>query len=149
MRIFWIGFGQAGGKVTNTLMATNRKIYDAIAINTEEADLADLGNIRDKVLIGRYKQRGRGVGADIELGADIARKALSHMMDRVDIHDRRFDPEAFWIVGGLAGGTGAGGLVSWLKNSRKSTISQYMAWAFFPLPPICLPTKKLYIFPTR
>lgn len=109
MRILWIGFGQAGGKIANTLMSANNKIYDAVAINTEQADLADLSNIREKILIGRYKQKGRGVGADIELGAEVAQKAVSQMMDVIDIHERRFDPEAFWIAGALAGGTGAGG----------------------------------------
>ncbi len=45
MRILWIGFGQAGGKITNTLLGLGKKHYDAVAINTEEADLADLDNI--------------------------------------------------------------------------------------------------------
>ena len=45
MRILWIGFGQAGGKVVNTLMGFNKKFYDAVAINTEEADLSDLNHI--------------------------------------------------------------------------------------------------------
>ncbi len=109
MRVFWIGYGQAGGKIANTLMGMSSKLYDAVAINTEEADLADLDNIREKTLIGKYKQRGRGVGADIEVGAEIAQKALSQMMDRIDLRSRRFDPEAFWVVAGMAGGSGAGG----------------------------------------
>ncbi len=62
MRILWIGFGQVGGKITNTLMGLGKKHYDAVAINTEEADLVDLDNITKKVLIGKYKYRGRGVG---------------------------------------------------------------------------------------
>ena len=33
MRVLWIGFGQAGGKIVNSLMGMNRKLYDAIAIN--------------------------------------------------------------------------------------------------------------------
>jgi cell division GTPase FtsZ len=109
MRVLWIGFGQAGGKVVNTLMGMNKRHYDGVAINTEEADLADLGNIPTKVLIGKYKHRGRGVGANIEVAADIAQKAVSQMMDVIDEHHRRFDSEAFWIAGGLGGGTGAGG----------------------------------------
>ena len=109
MKILWIGFGQAGGKVVNTLMGLDRKFYDAVAINTEEADLADLNHIPQKLLIGRYKHRGRGVGGDIEMAADIAGKAVSQMMDVIDVHNRRFDPEAFWIAGGMGGGTGAGG----------------------------------------
>ena len=73
----WIGFGQAGGKIANTMMEANRKLYSAIAINTEQADLVGLNNIREKVLIGKYALKGRGVGADIELAANITEKALS------------------------------------------------------------------------
>ena len=109
MRVLWIGYGQAGGKIANTMMATSRRLYEAIAINTEGADLGGLSHIREKVLIGRYALKGRGVGANIELGANIAEKALSQMMDRIDLLVRKFDPEAFWIAAGLAGGTGAGG----------------------------------------
>ena len=109
MRILWIGYGQAGGKIVDTLLGMNRKLYSGIAINTETADLVGLNNIREKVLIGQYALKGRGVGANIELGASIAEKALSQMMDRIDILVRRFDPEGFWIAAGLAGGTGAGG----------------------------------------
>ena len=83
-----------------------------------------LNNIRDKVLIGQYALKGRGVGANIELGATIAEKALSQMMDRIDILVRRFDPEGFWIAAGLAGGTGAGGsyvLANELNRVYRST----------------------------
>lgn len=109
MRVLWIGYGQAGGKIVNTLMGMNRRLYDAIAINTEEADLTGLRNIPEKVLIGRYALKGRGVGANIELAASIAEKALSQMMDQIDLIVRKFDPEAFWIAAALAGGSGAGG----------------------------------------
>ena len=109
MRVLWIGYGQAGGKIVDTLLGMNRRLYSGIAINTEQADLVGLDNIREKVLIGRYALKGRGVGANIELGASIAEKALSQVMDRVDILERQFEPEAFWIAAGLAGGTGAGG----------------------------------------
>ena len=109
MLVLWIGYGQAGGKIANTLMGMNRRLYEAIAINTEEADLVGLNNIREKVLIGRYALKGRGVGANIELAANIAEKALSQMMDRIDLLVRKFDPESFWITAGLAGGSGAGG----------------------------------------
>ena len=109
MRVLWIGYGQAGGKIVNTLMGMNRRLFDAIAINTEEADLAGLRNIPEKVLIGRYALKGRGVGANIELAASVAEKALSQMMDQIDIKVRKFDPEAFWIAAALGGGSGAGG----------------------------------------
>lgn len=109
MRVLWIGFGQAGGKIANSLMGMNRRLYSAIAINTEEADLSGLGNIRQKVLIGKYALRGRGVGSDIDLGASIAEKSLAQMMDTIDVMVRKQDPEVIWIAAGLGGGSGAGG----------------------------------------
>ena len=132
MRILWIGFGQAGGKVVNTLMGFNQKFYDAVAINTEEADLADLNHIHKKVLIGRYKHRGRGVGGDIEVAADIAQKAVSQMMDVIDVQNRRFDPEAFWIAGGLGGGTGAGGACVLAKELKETYNKPVYALGMLP-----------------
>ena len=109
MRVLWVGYGQAGGKIVNTMLETNRRLYEGIAINTEQADLVGLNSIREKVLIGKYALKGRGVGGNIDLGANIAEKALSQVMDRIDLLVNKFDPEAFWIAAGLAGGTGAGG----------------------------------------
>ncbi len=107
MKVLWIGFGQAGGKMVNCLMGMNRHLYSAI--NTEEADLSGLSHIREKILIGKYALRGRGVGSDIDLGASIAEKSLAQMMDRIDAMVRKRDPEVIWIAAGLGGGTGAGG----------------------------------------
>jgi cell division GTPase FtsZ len=109
MRVLWIGFGQAGGKLADMLVQQNEDFYDGVAINTDEADLSGVRHIRDKVLIGRYLLNGRGSGASIEMGTEIAEKALSQVMDTISDHDRKFSPEAFWILAGLAGGTGAGG----------------------------------------
>ena len=122
MRVLWIGFGQAGGKIVDSLLGKNRRLYSAIAINTEEADLSGLQNIHQKVLIGKYALRGRGVGSDIDLGASIAEKSLAQMMDPIDETVRDRDPEAIWIAAGLGGGTGAGGsfvLANELRNIYK------------------------------
>ena len=142
MRVLWIGFGQAGGKIANTMMETNRKLYSAIAINTEQADLVGLNYIREKVLIGKYALKGRGVGADIELAANITEKALSQIMDRIDILVRRSDPEAFWICAALAGGTGAGGSFV-LANELKRTHKNTPVYALGVIPAISgIPTDK-------
>jgi tubulin-like protein CetZ len=146
MRILWVGFGQAGGKLANTMMGLNQKHYDAIAVNTEEADLADLDNIPRKVLIGKYKHRGRGVGADIEVAADIAQKAVSQVMDVIDGYNRRFDPEAFWIAAGLGGGTGAGGSPILAKELKEIYNKPVYALALLPSTTDMPPEKEaLYL----
>ena len=109
MRILWIGYGQAGGKTVNALMEEDRIAYRALAVNTEKADLAGLNRVTAQLVIGKYKLKGRGVGGDLALGAEIAYKSLSQMMDQINQLRKGLDPEALWIVSGLAGGTGAGG----------------------------------------
>ncbi len=106
MRVLWVGFGQAGGKLVDTIMATDSKTYEGIAINTEQADLGGLQRIKEQLLIGKYILKGRGVGSDIDLAASVTEKALSQIMDQIDPMVRRFDPEAFWIAAGLAAALG-------------------------------------------
>lgn len=142
MRVLWIGFGQAGGKIANALMGMNRRIYSSIAINTEEADLAGLGNIRRQILIGKYALKGRGVGSDIDLGASIAEKALSQMMDKIDEVVRKRDPEAIWIAAGLGGGTGAGGSFV-LANELKRNYKQIPVYGLGVVPSVAgMPADK-------
>ena len=73
MKLGLIGFGQAGGKVVDKLLAyetsVNRSfIGGAIAINTARSDLHGLQNIRqeNRILIGQARVKGHGVGADNE-----------------------------------------------------------------------------------
>ncbi|MDA0265156.1 MAG: hypothetical protein O3A93_14095 [Chloroflexi bacterium] len=142
MRVLWIGFGQAGGKIVNSLMGMNRRLYNAIAINTEEADLSGLQNIRHKVLIGKYALRGRGVGSDIDLGASIAEKSLAQMMDSIDDMVRRKDPEAIWIAAGLGGGTGAGGSFV-LANELKKIYKHIPVYGIGVVPSVAgMPSDK-------
>ena len=124
MRVLWIGFGQAGGKIVDSLIGKNRQIFSAIAFNTKEADLSGLDNIRQKILIGKYALRGRGVGSDIDLGANIAEKSLAQMMDPIDDMVRKRDPEVIWIAAGLGGGTGVGGSFV-LANELKKNLQTY------------------------
>ncbi len=140
--MLWIGYGQAGGKIANALMQVRKKIYDAIAVNTDEADLLGLPNVPAKILVGKYLQKGRGVGADIELGADLARKAVSQIMDAIDVRSREFDPEAIWIIAALAGGTGAGG-AHVLANELKEVYHRRPVYGLGVLPSAsAMPSQK-------
>jgi len=142
MRVLWIGFGQAGGKIANSLMGMNRRLYSAMAINTEEADLSGLRYIRQKVLIGKYALRGRGVGSDIDLGASIAEKSLAQMMDSIDVLVRKRDPEVIWIAAGLGGGTGAGGSFV-LANELKKVYKHIPVYGIGVVPSVSgMPNEK-------
>jgi cell division GTPase FtsZ len=117
MNLAVIGFGNAGGKILDQLLAyesdSGRSLCQfALAVNSAEIDLAKLNYVpRDnRVLIGQTDQRskGRGVGADPELGAEIARRdhnEIERALDGVPMHSI----DGFLVVAGLGGGTGSGG----------------------------------------
>ncbi|WP_247729083.1 tubulin/FtsZ family protein [Halovivax limisalsi] len=115
MKLALIGFGQAGGKIVDRFLAydADRRssfVADAVAVNTAAADLAGLERIPEEkqVLIGQSRVRGHGVGADNELGAEIASADIDEIqaaIDSIPVHEI----DAFLIVAGLGGGTGSGG----------------------------------------
>ncbi|UPV75208.1 tubulin/FtsZ family protein [Halorussus limi] len=125
MKLAMIGFGQAGGKIVDKFVEYDREtgsdvVRSAIAVNTAKADLAGLENVpeRNRVLIGQARVKGHGVGADNELGAEIAEADIDEIqgaLDDVPVHEI----DAFLVVAGMGGGTGSGGapvLASHLKR---------------------------------
>ena len=69
MKVFFIGFGQAGGKIVDRFIEfdnrTNGSSFRAIAVNTAKTDLMGLQhlNFGDRVLIGQHeRQRSSGLG---------------------------------------------------------------------------------------
>ena len=111
MKVVLIGVGQAGGKVTQTLVEFDRDMgFDAVqgafAVNTAKADLQSLDI--DTMLIGQDRVKGHGVGGDNELGAEIMQSEATAVMDALDSRITT-TAEAVVIVAGLGGGTGSGG----------------------------------------
>jgi cell division GTPase FtsZ len=114
MKLALVGVGQAGGKVVDALVAYNERtrgsfVADALAINSAKADLLGIERVpvEKRVLIGQSRVKGHGVGADNELGVEIARDDASEMLGALDdlpVHE----VDAFLIVAGLGGGTGSG-----------------------------------------
>lgn len=117
MKLAIIGFGNAGGKITDKLLwyeqqAGRDLIKSAISVNSARVDLARLEHLpRDnQFLIGQTDARvkGHGAGGDPELGAEITemdRHEINRALDSVPV----FDIDAFLVVAGLGGGTGSGG----------------------------------------
>ena len=111
MKAALIGIGQAGGKLSEALLAEDRRAgYDAIrgafAVNTARADLEPLDV--DTMLVGQERVKGHGVGADNELGAEVMQADAREVVGELD---GVVDPktEAIFVVAGLGGGTGSGG----------------------------------------
>ncbi len=126
MKLAVIGFGNAGGKVLDQLLAfesdTDRNlIRSALAVNSARVDLARLENLPEdhRFLIGQTDERvkGHGVGSNPDLGAEITRTdryEIDRALDMVPI----YEIDAFLIVAGLGGGTGSGGAPELAKELR-------------------------------
>ena len=125
MKLAMIGFGQAGGKIVDKFLEYDQRhgseiVRAAIAVNTAKADLMGLEHIPEKkrVLIGQSRVKGHGVGADNELGAEVAEEDIDEIqgaIDSVPVHE----VDAFLIVAGLGGGTGSGGSPVLAKHLKR------------------------------
>ncbi|MDZ7700782.1 MAG: tubulin/FtsZ family protein [Halobacteriales archaeon] len=115
MKLALIGFGQAGGKIVDKFLWYDQQtrsniVRSAVAVNTAKADLIGLDYVPDenRVLIGQSRVKGHGVGADNELGAEIAEEDIDEIqgaVDNVPVHEI----DAFLVISALGGGTGSGG----------------------------------------
>ncbi len=120
-----IGFGQAGGKIVDKFIEYDEQtgsgvVRSAVAVNTAKADLLGLERIpqANRVLIGQARVKGHGVGADNELGAEIAEEDIDEIqgaIDSIPVHE----VDAFLIVAGLGGGTGSGGSPVLAKHLKR------------------------------
>ena len=125
MKLAMIGFGQAGGKIVDRFLdyddRTNSGIVQAaIAVNSAKADLMGLDRIpqQNRVLIGQARVKGHGVGADNELGAEIAEEDIDEVQNAVDMIPTH-EVDAFLIVAGMGGGTGSGGAPVLAKHLKR------------------------------
>ncbi|SDM57217.1 Cell division GTPase FtsZ [Halogranum gelatinilyticum] len=125
MKLAMIGFGQAGGKIVDKFVEYDKRhnsgiVKAAVAVNTAKADLMGLKHIpkEKRVLIGQSRVKGHGVGADNELGAEIAEEDVDEVqsaIDSVPVHE----VDAFLVVSGLGGGTGSGGAPVLAKHLKR------------------------------
>jgi cell division GTPase FtsZ len=114
MRVFFIGFGQAGGKIVDMFIEQDKKVpkrsFRGIAVNTARTDLMGLKHIdiKDRILIGQTVVKGHGVGTDNVAGAKITADEIDVIISAIDQRGTH-DVDAFVIIAGLGGGTGSEG----------------------------------------
>ena len=125
MKLAMIGFGQAGGKIVDRFVDYDERtgsgiVRAAIAVNTAKADLMGLENIEQdkRVLIGQSRVKGHGVGADNELGAEIAEEDVDEVQGAIDAIPTH-EVDAFLVVAGMGGGTGSGGAPVLAKHLKR------------------------------
>ncbi|MFW6384457.1 MAG: tubulin/FtsZ family protein [Halodesulfurarchaeum sp.] len=120
-----MGIGQAGGKILDKFLEYDERtgsgiVRSAVAVNTAKADLMGLENVPEdnRVLIGQSRVKGHGVGADNELGAEIAEEDIDEIqgsIDSIPVHE----VDAFLIIAALGGGTGSGGAPVIAKHLKR------------------------------
>src|SRR6056297_2234294 len=125
MKLAMIGFGQAGGKILDKFIEYDQRtgsgiVRSAVAVNTAKADLMGLDHVpeENRVLIGQSRVKGHGVGADNELGAEIAEEDIDEVqgaIDNIPVHE----VDAFLIIAGMGGGTGSGGAPVLAKHLKR------------------------------
>jgi cell division GTPase FtsZ len=125
MKLAMIGIGQAGGKILDKFLEYDERtgsgiVRSAIAVNTAKADLMGLQHVPEdnRVLIGQSRVKGHGVGADNELGAEIAEEDIDEIqgaIDNIPVHE----VDAFLIIAALGGGTGSGGAPVLAKHLKR------------------------------
>ena len=81
-----------------------------LAINTAKSDLMGLVKIKKecRILVGKTRVRGHGVGLNRKLGEAIFTDELSAIKREIGALET-YNLDAFFIVAGLGGGTGSGG----------------------------------------
>jgi len=139
MRVFFIGFGQAGGKIVDMFIEQDKKLgtnsFRGIAVNTARTDLMGLQNIemKDRILIGQTMVKGHGVGTDNVTGARVTADEIDSIISAVDSRGTH-DIDAFVIVAGLGGGTGSGGSPVLARHLKRIYREPVYAIGIIPAP---------------
>jgi cell division GTPase FtsZ len=139
MRVFFIGFGQAGGKIVDMFIEQDQKAptqnFRGLAVNTARTDLMGLKHIdnKDRILIGQTVVKGHGVGTDNVTGAKITADEIDSIINAIDTRGTH-DVDAFVIIAGLGGGTGSGGTPVLARHLKRIYREPVYALGIIPAP---------------
>lgn len=123
MKLMIIGLGQCGNRIADEFARLGNRaqkergvkvITDAFAVDTDAAGMGGLQYIsshKDKrIVIGEGKTKGHGTGGLAELGAQVFREDGYKIVDVLRKAKRFPETDAFLLIAGAGGGTGAGGI---------------------------------------
>lgn len=96
-----VGVGGAGGNALNTIIRSGTDDVDFIAANTDVAALR-LSEAHDRLVLGKSLTKGRGAGANPEIGEKAAEESEEEITSLLSGADMVF------ITAGMGGGTGTG-----------------------------------------
>ncbi|KPV42708.1 hypothetical protein [Alicyclobacillus ferrooxydans] len=112
LRMAFVGLGQYGGRQVDSFLALDSTHYSGMAVNTADNDLAGLQH----VLKGnQFHLTGtNGAGRTPQIAYDAF---LNHAADFFEMVQRvTTGADQVWLVAGLGGGTGTGGLLLLLEH---------------------------------
>ncbi len=110
-----IGVGGGGNNAVNRMISTNIRGVEFIAVNTDSMAL-DASCAAKKLVIGDKITRGKGAGANPEVGKRSAEESIETVKAALDGADMVF------ITAGMGGGTGTGAAPVIAKASREMGI---------------------------
>lgn len=117
IKIKVLGIGGGGNNAVSQMMNSNIKGAEYYLLNTDKEILDRLDN--DKcytIQIGKELTRGRGAGANPEIGEKAARESI-------DLIDRAIDgADLLFLTAGLGGGTGTGAISVIAEEAKKKGI---------------------------
>ncbi|HSC25089.1 MAG TPA: cell division protein FtsZ [Candidatus Babeliales bacterium] len=98
-----IGIGGAGGNAVDSIIEAGCQGIGFVVANTD-AQALEFSKAQHKIQIGVKSTKGLGAGANPEIGKRAAEEDLDKVMEALSGADIVF------IIGGMGGGTGSGGL---------------------------------------
>ena len=96
-----IGIGGGGNNAVNRMISTNIRGVEFIAVNTD-SQVLDTSCASSKLVIGDKITRGKGAGANPEVGKRSAEESIDDIKEILEGADMAF------ITAGMGGGTGTG-----------------------------------------
>ncbi len=96
-----IGIGGGGNNAINRMIAANVRGVEFVAVNTDRQALAR-SNAVTKIDIGEKVTKGRGAGANPEVGARAAEESLEEIKKVLE------GTQMVFVTAGMGGGTGTG-----------------------------------------
>jgi len=99
--ILVIGVGGGGGNALNHIIESGVQGVEFIAANTDSKALG-LNKAPHKIILGEKLTKGRGAGADPQVGMDAAKESMDRIREYINGADMVF------VTAGMGGGTGTG-----------------------------------------
>jgi cell division GTPase FtsZ len=128
MKIITIGLGQCGNRIADEFARLGNKakrergakvITDAFAVDTDASAMGGLQYIKShhdrRIVVGETRTKSHGTGGHAELGAQIVKEDGYKVVDAVRKTKRFTETDAFLLIAGAAGGTGAGGITELIQ----------------------------------